>query len=132
MELAAVTTASMPPPMNWMKKPSPNNPKTIDGTPARLFIAPRMTRVIGDVPGVFGQIDRRDDADRHARRWSSGTRGASVPKIIGKMPACCGSNIPSLVPPKMNRSEICAAPFQTMLPRMTTSMARMSSVAGRR
>ena len=28
-----------------MKNPNPNNPKTIDGTPARLFIDVRIIRV---------------------------------------------------------------------------------------
>ena len=35
----------MLPPMKYTKKPRPNTPYTMDGTPARLFTAMRMIRV---------------------------------------------------------------------------------------
>ena len=41
-------TLSMPVPTNWMKKPRPNRPKTIEGTPARFEMATRTSRVMGD------------------------------------------------------------------------------------
>ena len=58
--------ASMFRPMKLMKKPRPNRPNTMEGTPARLLTAPRMMRVTSEVrAGVFRQVDGRDDADRN-------------------------------------------------------------------
>ena len=37
-------------PTKAMKKPRPNRPNTMDGTPARLLIAPRMMRTMSE-PG---------------------------------------------------------------------------------
>ncbi len=56
------------------------------------------------------------------------TTSATVPKIIGKTPAFAASNMPSEVPPKMNRSDICAAPFHAILPRMSATIATMENV----
>ena len=44
---------SMPAPRNWTKKPRPNRPKTIDGTPARLATAIRIARVSGDTGEAY-------------------------------------------------------------------------------
>ena len=44
---------SMPAPTNWTKKPRPNRPNTIDGTPARLATAMRIARVTGDTGDAY-------------------------------------------------------------------------------
>ena len=45
--------ASRVPPMKLMKKPRPKRPKTMDGTPARLLMAPRMIRVALEVACAY-------------------------------------------------------------------------------
>ena len=47
--LPSCKARSMPWPTNRTKKPAPKRPKTIEGTPARLFTAPRMMRVNGEL-----------------------------------------------------------------------------------
>ena len=42
-------------------------PKTIDGTPARLFTAIRTTRTSGALPGIFAQVERGEHPERRHR-----------------------------------------------------------------
>ncbi len=44
---------SMPAPTNCTKKPRPNRPKTIDGTPARFATAIRIARVTGETGDAY-------------------------------------------------------------------------------
>ncbi len=71
--------ASMFLPTKLMKKPRPNRPKTMDGTPARLLTAARMNA--GDersVRRIFREINRRDDADgQHKNRHHKNADGGA-------------------------------------------------------
>ena len=61
-------TLSMPAPTNCTKKPRPNRPNTIEGTPARLLTAMRTEpgqQRLGR--GVLAQVDGGRHPDRHDR-----------------------------------------------------------------
>ena len=89
-----------------MKNPSPNSPNTIDGTPARLLIAPRITRVTADCDRAYSFKYTAVVTPTGTTQSVINTTNANVPKIIGNTPAVFASNIPSFVPPNTNRGEI--------------------------
>jgi hypothetical protein len=116
----------MPPPTNWTKKPRPNSPKTMDGTPARLFTAMRTMRVAKRRrSGVLVQVD----GGRHA----GGQRGDGHQDDQGHGAEDGGEDAPGGhavgrrlgEKPSVSRG----APFLTTSIRMTSRITSTSSVA---
>src|SRR5580765_2833375 len=112
-----------------MKNPSPNNPNTIEGTPARLLMAPRITRVTGEPLRAYSVRYSAVITPTGTTQIVINTTSAAVPKIIGNTPALSALNMPSFVPPKMKCSDTCAAPLPRMSARITRIIPKIAAVA---
>jgi hypothetical protein len=123
-----VSARSIPPPTNWTKKPRPNSPNTIAGTPASVFTANLIARATRDVLLAYSLRYSAVTVPMGTPARDMMMTRSAVPTIAGKIPP---SVMPSDGAAVRNSQLIVSFPPMTIvaITKMTTATISRADIA---